>query len=78
MIVLSYAHLNAGQPALSPTAIAKGEAAASADRLRATMRRDSRTDNPVGNDRPAGENSFQKGETRWSGRGYAQAKENYC
>jgi hypothetical protein len=38
MNVLSDIHLNAGQPALSPTAIANGEAAASADRLRATMR----------------------------------------
>src|ERR1019366_7872857 len=33
MNVLSDIHLNAGQPALSPTAFAKGEAAASANRL---------------------------------------------
>jgi hypothetical protein len=40
MNVLSDIHLNAGQPALSPTAFARGEAAASANRLGPPMRED--------------------------------------
>jgi hypothetical protein len=38
MIVLSHAHQNAGQPALSPRVPPIGGNAAPADRLRATMR----------------------------------------